>query len=372
MHRVNRRGFLLATGAMPMGLAQATALQTGALDAAGFAPDLADRLDAGMRSGLLRGLHAVLVVRHGRLVLERYWPGADESWGRPLGVVQHGPDTLHDLRSVTKSIVALLYGIALDRGQVPPPEAPLYPLFPQYADLAADPSRAHIAVGHVLSMTMGLAWNENLPYTNPANSEIAMERAPDRFRFILEQPVAYPPGTRWTYSGGATALLGALLARGTGMSLPDFAKQALFDPLGITRFEWAAGADGVHSAASGLRLGARDLAVLCRMLLANGGSNEAQIVPAAWLERAFAPVVPTGDGLQFGLHWYVGQATSPAFGDAPQRWINANGNGGQRLFLMPSAGLCLVVLAGNYNMPGQGAFPMRVWQEIVLANLLRV
>src|SRR5687768_5929643 len=107
-----------------------------------FAPDLERKLAAGIESGLLHHLHAVLVGHQGRIVLEHYVRGLDEAWGAPLGEVAFSPDTLHDLRSVTKSIVGLLYGIALDRGRVPPPEAPLFAQFPDHADLAADPARA--------------------------------------------------------------------------------------------------------------------------------------------------------------------------------------------------------------------------------------
>src|SRR5262249_3781630 len=161
------------------------------------------------------------------------------------GRVSFGAETLHDLRSVTKSIVGLLYGIALERGLVPPPEAPLLPSFPEYPDLAADPQRMRLTVGHALPMTLGLAWDEiDRPYTDPANSEIAMENAADRYRFVLERPIVAEPGTRWTYSGGAVALIGALIARGAGKPLPEFAREALFEPLGISAFDWAAGQDG--------------------------------------------------------------------------------------------------------------------------------
>ena len=77
-----------------------------------------------------------------------------------LGVVSFKPDTLHDLRSASKSIVGLLYGIALAAGKVPPPEAPLMRSFPEYADLAADPARRRWTLHHVLSMTMGTDWDE--------------------------------------------------------------------------------------------------------------------------------------------------------------------------------------------------------------------
>src|SRR5690349_498972 len=120
---------------------------------AGFSPDLADKLEAGIRSGLLHDLHAVLVSRAGELVVERYYTGPDEDWGKPLGVVNFGSDNLHDLRSVTKSIVGLLYGIALDRNMVPPPYAPLLAQFPEYSDLAADPQRARLTILNALNMT---------------------------------------------------------------------------------------------------------------------------------------------------------------------------------------------------------------------------
>ena len=156
---------------------------------AGFATDLREKLDAGVYAGLLNGLHSVVIARSGGLVFERYYKGRDESWGRPLGEVAFAPETLHDLRSVTKSVVGLLYGIALDRKLVPPPEAPLLAQFPEYPDLAADPQRARLTVLQTLNMTLGLEWDEMRPYTDPANSEIAMEYAPDRYRFILDRPI---------------------------------------------------------------------------------------------------------------------------------------------------------------------------------------
>ena len=341
----------------------------------GFSPDFADRLDAGVHSGLLRGLHAVLVSRGDRLVLERYYQGADESWGRPLGTVTFGPDTLHDLRSVTKSIVGLLYGIALDRSLVPPPDAPLLAQFPEYPDLAADPARASLTIDNALTMTMGFAWDEQRPYTDPANSEIAMEKAPDRYRYVLDRPIVAARGSRWIYSGGAVALIGALIARGTGMKLQEFARQTLFAPLGIDQFGWAEGSDGIASAASGLRLRPRDLLRIGATVLAHGQWDARQIVSRQWLDATFKPVISTSGGdlaaIEYGRLWYLGQGSAPAFA-GPRRWMAGFGNGGQRLWLMPDAGLAVAILCGSYNAPDQWVTPLRVWREIVLANLLRV
>jgi CubicO group peptidase (beta-lactamase class C family) len=140
----------------------------------------------------------------------------------------------HDLRSVSRSIVGMLYGIALANGKVPTPEAKLYAQFPEYADLAKEPGRDGIKVAHVLSMTLGTAWDEiAFPYSDPRNSEIQMDEAPDRYRFILDRPIVGEPGVKWIYCGGPTALLARLIAKGTGRSLVDFAHKAMFEPLGL-------------------------------------------------------------------------------------------------------------------------------------------
>lgn len=339
--------------------------------AVGFRADLGERFDAGVRSGLLRDLHAVVLARHGKVVLERYFEGLDEAWGRPLGPVAHGPDTLHDLRSVTKSVVSgVLYALARSRGLVPPPEAPLSAVFPEIAALA-DPDRAGLRIVHALTMTLGLAWDESLPYTDPRNSEIAMEAAPDRLAYVLSQPVVNPPGTVWTYGGGATAVIGALIARGTGRPLEDFAREALFGPLGIARFEWHAGRDGVASAASGLRLTARDLLRLGEMLLARGRAPDgSEIVAADLLDAAFAPAATVEPGLDYGYGWFLGAAPVPALGGGHRRWAGGFGNGGQRLFVLPEAGLTCAIFSGAYNAPDAWVTPTRIWREIVLSNLV--
>lgn len=332
---------------------------------AGFAPDLGERLDAAVRDGRLENLHAVLVARSGRLVVERYWEGEDEIWGRPRGRVRFDAATLHDLRSVTKSVVGLLYGIALAEGAVPPPEAPLLEQFPAYPELAREVLRSRMRVEHALTMTLGTRWDEGLSYADPRNSEHAMELAPDRYRYALDRPMVAAPGERWTYNGGATALLGALIAKGTGRSLDAYAAEALLEPLGITRAAWVRGADGRPVAASGLRLRPRDLARIGQLVLDRGRRGDRQIVPAAWLERSFRRHADAGE-LAYGYHWWLegGQ-------DGPPRWIAALGNGGQRLFVSPGLDMVVVVMAGNYNRPDAWKVPVAVITEHVLAALRR-
>lgn len=325
-------------------------------------PDIARKLAAGIESGLLRDLHVVVASQAGQIVLERYDDGPDVNWGSPLGQVSFTPDTLHDLRSVTKSIVGVLYGIALDRGLVPVLEAPLLAEFPEYPDLAKDAGRSRLTIEHALNMTLGMEWDESLPYTSPANSEIAMEQAPDRYRFILERPIVAEPGKHWTYSGGSVALIGALIERGTSKTLPEFAKEALFTPLGIAEYEWSAGDDGIASAASGLRLAGRDLLRIGQLLLQGGAWEGRRIVSQAWIEQSWKPAIATGDGLHYGRLWFIGE-------EGKHRWLGGFGNGGQRLWLMPDADIAAVTFSGRYNMWDAWITPMRVWREIILANL---
>ncbi|MGY3476312.1 serine hydrolase [Bradyrhizobium ottawaense] len=165
---------------------------------AGFAPDLDGRLDKAIADKRAWGLHGVVVTRMGKLVLERYFTGEDEVWGAPRGRVAFGPDTLHDLRSVTKSILGLLYGIALDLGKVPAPDQNLIAQFPECADAATDPRLQRLTVAHALTMTLGFDWNEDIPYQDPTNSEIQMEQSPDRLRTSSvgpSSPIPAPAGS---------------------------------------------------------------------------------------------------------------------------------------------------------------------------------
>jgi CubicO group peptidase (beta-lactamase class C family) len=334
---------------------------------AGFVPDIEARLDKLIGDKRAWNLHGVVIAREGRLVLERYFEGEDETRGRRIGKVSFSAATLHDMRSVTKSVVSLLYGIALEQQKVPPPEAPLLASFPQHANLA-DAGRERLTIHHALNMTMGTEWDElGIPYTDPANSEIAMDRAADRYRYILERRAIEEPGRRWTYSGGATALLARIIADGTGKPLHEFAREVLFGPLGLGPTAWATDANGEAIAASGLRMTPRDLARIGMMMAGGGMVGSRLVVPARWIARSTEPVVTAGDFWRFGYHWYIGDV---AFVSRFERCWGAFGNGGQRLWVLPSLQIAVAITAGNYNTRDHWVPPTRVLYEVVLASLV--
>jgi CubicO group peptidase (beta-lactamase class C family) len=333
--------------------------------------DLQSRFAKLHADGRLPNVHAVVALRRGRIVFESYMAGTDEIWGRPIGLVDFKADTLHDMRSVTKSIVGLLYGIALRKRRVPALDRSLIAQFREYPDLAKDANMAKLTIRHALTMTLATDWNESLPYSDPANSEIEMERAPDRYRFILERRMLGAPGKGYVYNGGATALLGRLIERSTGVDLHTFAKSALFEPLGISESEWTRGDDGVASAASGLRLTPLDLARLGQMILARGKWEGRTIIPVNWLDASFRPAAIVDDERRYGYQWYMGEiAYSGPTGTYGAKWIGAFGNGGQRLYVLPELELVLVITAGNYNMGDQWKPPIAILREVFLPGLV--
>jgi CubicO group peptidase (beta-lactamase class C family) len=343
-------------------------------------------LDAAIRAefaaGRLDGLHAQLVMLRGEVVAESYFDGTDSAWSRPLGMVRHGPDTLHDLQSITKSVTALLYGIALADGAVPPPEAPLLAQFPDYADLAGDPRRDAITIADALSMRLGLDWDESGGYVaGRGNPAMLMYDAPDPVRFALDRPMAHDPGGQWVYDSGGAEAIGRLIADGTGMALQDYASARLFRPLGITRWQWQGPAGGAVSAGGGLRLTARDLARIGQLVLQDGVWEGRQLVPAGWLDQLMQPRAALG-GIRYGWYWWLADATAPrawvslpgtalpADGGWPA-WVGGIGNGGQRLQVQRDVGLVAVTFAGRYNDPDDWRLGVGILERLVAPEVRR-
>jgi len=315
------------------------------------------------RQGHYENLHSVVIIRHGKLVFERHLAGKDECDGNPLGRIDHSPETRHDIRSIAKNVVGLLYGVALDEGKVPGLETLLKDVLPDYADLFHDTRRRQMNIAHALSMTLGLDWDESLPYTDRRNSETAMHRAPDRCRYVLEQKSVSAPGESWCYNGGATTILAHLIARGTGQPLPEYARDSLFTPLGIDDIEWLTGSDGVPTAASGLRLRAADLARIGQLILNKGRWHDTRIVSQAWLDTSFVVQAGVTDTISYGFHWWLGTLQNG------ERWMAGLGNGGQRLAIFPSLDLVVVVFAGNYNKSEDWKLAVSILSEIILPAL---
>lgn len=307
-------------------------------------------------------IHAVLVVRRGKLVYEQYFSGEDEILGRPVGVVNFNANTRHDLRSITKSVTALVLGIEIAKGKVPGVETPVMQQFPEYANLRS-PDRDRVTERDLLTMSQGFAWNEQIPYNDARNSEIQMDNSGDPVRYALSPPIVAPPGTVYNYSGGSATVIAALVRKATGQTLDSLARTDLFAPLGITDFEWRHFPNGDPVAASGLRMLPRDVAKIGQLVLNHGIWNGQQVVPAAWIADAIAPHIQ-GEQLYFyGYQFWLGRSFARGH---EIDWAAGVGYGGQRLFIVPSLDLVVLVHAGMYDSRLQSVAPLEILDRYVL------
>lgn len=276
--------------------------------------------------------NSLLVVRGGYLLHEDYRNGAT-------------PDDLHNVKSVTKSVLSALVGIALDTGDLASIHEPIGAFFTGHFASIADRAKRAITLEDLLTMRSGLAWNEW------AGTTIQMTASPDWVRFVLERPLAHPPGERFSYSTGDTQLIAAALQQATGMTLLEYADLYLFGPLGITTRRWAADPQGVTVGGSELALRAQDLAKLGLLYLSLGGWDGAEIVPADWVRASTEPritVVPQDASERppvcYGYLWWL----------RPQQRLGsfmAVGHGGQFVYVLPDLDLCVVMTADLKTAP---------------------
>lgn len=162
-----------------------------------------------IKAGAYGNIHSLLIFRHGSLVSETYFDGED--WNNhegAIGVVRHGRETLHDVRSISKSVVTLALLVAHERGKIESLDQKLIDFFPDYAGSFASDEKKSITIRHALTMTAGLEWNENIPYTDPANDGSRLARADDPIGFVLSRDLVSKPGEIFNYSGGLTQVLG--------------------------------------------------------------------------------------------------------------------------------------------------------------------
>jgi CubicO group peptidase (beta-lactamase class C family) len=340
--------------------------QTVTPSAAGLDQKLLETLVGKIRQGEFGNIHSLLIARHGKLAVEEYFQGADERRGELIGKVTFTAADLHDLRSVTKSVVSALFGMALARDPARSLDDPILSYFPDYKDLQT-PDRMAIRLRDLLSMAAGWEWNEELSYQDPRNSETRMDAAADRYRFILEQPIVAKPGQNFTYNGGCTALLAAVIARWVKLPIDQYAEQVLFKPLHISQYEWIRDASGTPIAASGLRLRPRDILKFGQVYLDKGKWHGAQIMPESWVEESLTPHVSVEGDMKYGYQWWlVADAKT-----SNQTIVSgeAHGNGGQRIWVIPSADLVAVLTAGRYNDPNLREILRTILNDYILASV---
>jgi CubicO group peptidase (beta-lactamase class C family) len=314
-------------------------------------------------------VHAVVIVRHGKLVFEQYFAGYDEPWGQGGGQHDFDATTKHDMRSASKSVISLLVGIAIDRKLIASADEPAIKFFPEYA-VVKSPGWDQITLRHLLTMSSGMQWDENRGWKDPKNDEPHLSNEADPIRYILSKPIAKPPDIVWTYNGGGTDLLGNIIERVSGKPLEAFAREALFAPLGISDWEWMKYRNEHVASAVGLRLRPRDAAKIGQLVLNKGEWAGRQIVSPEWIAQSVRPrfqAIGYFSGLFFyGQQWWMGRSIAQ---EKEVKWIAAMGSGGQRIFIVPDRDLVVMTTSGLYFHPRQGDAALDMMANYILPSV---
>jgi CubicO group peptidase (beta-lactamase class C family) len=268
------------------------------------------------------------------------------------------------MKSVSKSVASLVFGIAVDRRLIGSLDQPILNFFPELADLRT-PEKDRIKLVHALTMTLGLGWEEATPATGDENNDEArMNRSRDGARFVLGSlPVTDPPGEKFFYNTGALKLTSAIVRKATGHPLDELARTALFEPLGITAVDWER-RKGDTDTGGGLRLRPRDMMKIGQLVLNGGVWNGRQIVSKAWIDASTTAYTKASAKYDYGYLWWLGRA--PLNG-REVRVLAALGRGGQSIRIVPDLDLVMAVTCGYYQDYSPEAFAL---QAKIFADVL--
>jgi len=268
-----------------------------------------------------QGLHidGLVVVRNGYIVAEKYYP-------------PYKQDTLHEAYSVTKSVVSALIGIAIHEGYIDSVDDPVLDYFPGRSFENDDALKRSVTVEHLLTMSAGLEWDwDNMIAT------------PDWIQYVLDQPMYVEPGTEFFYSSGNGHVLSAIIQETSGLNAHDFARQYVFDDLGMDEIQWQKDIAGISKGGWGMKMKPRDMARLGYLYLNQGVWDGEQIIPAAWIEATTKRYVQVPEPLEpwdvyMGYSWWLHEDGLYA----------AHGMKGQFIYVIPEFDLVVVITS---NIP---------------------
>jgi len=249
-------------------------------------------------------------------------------------------------------VTSILIGIAIDRQLITGAAEKISTFFPEFT------GKEDVRLKHFLSMTAGLEWHEDVPFTDPRNDCERMNHSADPIRLLLERPSVAPPGSKFAYNSALSLSLGEVVHRTSKMPVDQFARTHLFEPLGITNHAWKGSfSNGLIHSGGGLYLRPRDMAKIGCMMLNDGRWQGKQIVSAAWVRESTRQHAPDKE---YGYQWW--RATFKVR-EQPHDCFYAGGYGGQFIVVFPS--LRLVVVSTGWN-PDRGGQLFDMLQRYIL------
>ena len=277
---------------------------------------------------------AVVATRQGETIRDDYFCGTTA-------------DDLHTQQSCTKSVTALVFGTAVDRGEIEL-DAPVWKYLTNRPDSRWVREKYDATVHHLLCMSVGLEWNEEVHYTDPRNDNTRMNASGDWVGYVVDRPLQsnFPSG-RFEYQSGLSILVGAVLQVATGKVVDELARERLFGPLGIDHFQWTKDGDGNPHTGGGLILRPRDMVKLGQLVL-DGGQG---IVSKEWVDLATSRQSHHAQSdTWYGYKWFLGNLP---VGDRTYEVVAAGGYGGQSLMVIRE--LDLVIQSNAHDWFGDGA-----------------
>jgi len=320
-------------------------------EAVGLDEKVLSALDSDLASGKYSLVDTFAVYRCGRIAFERAYThdyrkiyGKEASERGPLNAhltgwynyfdpawhpYYHGTD-LHSMQSVTKTVSSIIVGVAMTRGDFKGTlDTPLLHYFDPSKVKNVDDRKRSITLRHVLTMTTGLDWNEEVAYDDPKNDASLMEAADDWVQYVVDRPMAHEPGKVFNYSSGVSELLAYIFEKETGKDIEQYGAKYLFSPLGMDHF-WKRSPLGIVDTEGGLFLKNSDLAKIGYLYLSGGRWDAQQIVSREWVQQSISPLTDAEEDYKYGFKWWL----LPRTDRHGFVWM-ARGFGGQRLMVFP-------------------------------------
>ena len=332
---------------------------TAGLESVGMAQAPLSKMEEAVGAGEFKKIGSVVIARNGKLVYEKYFDGTDAT-------------ALRNTRSATKTITAMLVGIAIDQHLMSGVDTAALPLLDQQPKKNLDPRKAKITVEDFITMSSALECNDWNDFSQ--GNEERMYLTEDWLQFTLDLPIrAFPSwepkpqdspyGRSFSYCTAGAFTTGAVLQHVARMPLPDFARKNLFAPLGIDKAEWQFSPLGLAQTGGGLGLTSRDLLKLAQ-LYANGGTWQAKrIVSEEWVKRSIAPHARIDDETEYGYFWWL--KGFKAGGKAYKAYY-MSGNGGNKVAVFPELNLVVAITSTNYSTKGMHEQTERMLTDYIL------
>ena len=296
----------------------------------------ADRIVRTDPRPFFKNVRSVLVYADTGTIFEQYYGGMTR-------------DSLSHLQSQTKSVVALLMGIVIDKGFVQGDHEFVRDYFPEYFS-PAESLKSSLRIRDLLTMSAGFAWEEMIPQDDPENDNMNMYRSDNYLQYVLSKSVVVAPFTSFEYNSGCPMIVAGIIERASHMSLEQFAEEYLFEPLHISTWYWIKDSTGFCHAGGGLYLTPSDMLKIGILVMDHGSWEGHQIVSESWIDVMTRPYFPTGcDVSRYGYYWWVREMTRPD--GSTTMVVSAEGAGGQKLYVFPGYRLVVLFTERNYSTP---------------------